>query len=164
MEPTILCIVGRAGAGKTSFIERLIPYLNTAGLKVATLKYSRRPLGLTYPATDSARLARAGATRSILLSKEGMVVFPTHQSSDLGHALSVAGQGCDLVLAEAGILEGAPVIEVVRAGLPVFPDDVIWLSVSHKPTGRNLEVSDESAAAQEILKMLAVERSLSLAK
>ena len=153
MEAYTFCIVGRAGSGKTPFLERLIPLLDERGLKVASLKTSGRPLQLEYPLSDSARIARAGTGDSYLLTPSGLCMFSGRRHS-LEEALEKAASGADILLVEGTVLEDHPTIEVVRAGLPSFPDDQVWLSVSHKPTGRSFEVSDAEAAAEEIYKLV----------
>lgn len=159
MNPLTFCIVGRAGAGKTYFIERLIPHLTSTGLKIATFKQSKRPLHLEYPLSDGARLSSAGTERSVVFTPNGMMVFPGHNAS-LEEALEVAGLGCDVLLVEGRIMGSHPVIEIVRAGLPVFEDSEVWLSVSFKPTGRQLEVPNEATAAGEIIRRVAQERTV----
>ena len=163
METVEFCILGRAGAGKTMFIRRLLPHLCKTGVKVATLKLSGSPMALNYPATDAASLANAGAERSVVVSSDGMMIFPALQVPSIDQAVEIAARGCDILLIEGRRLEGVPVIEVVRAGLPVLDDSEVWLSYSLKPTHRDHEVADEESAAEEILKRVALERSQTLA-
>lgn len=155
MKLPIFCIVGRAGCGKTLFLEQLLPQLSAAGLKVGTFKTSGRPVEFGYPGSDSARLAKAGAFRSVLLHREGVLVF--HDRLDEQTAFEMACLGCDLLLVEGQIMGQHPVIEVVRAGEPTFASEEVWMSVTERPLGRRLEVDGAAAAAEEILKKMATD-------
>lgn len=150
MKPYIYCIVGRAGAGKTRFLEDLIPYLLVSGLKISTYKSSRRALVLDYPASDADRLSRSGAVRTVLHTSCGLITFHGENPSDT-EALEIAGQDTDILFIEGRIETDCPVIEVVRAGLPIFSPEQVWLSVTLRPTGLCLEVPDAAAAAEQIL-------------
>lgn len=155
MKLPIFCIVGRAGCGKTLFLEQLLPQLAAAGLKVGTFKTSGRTVELAYPASDSARLAKAGAFRSVLLHRDGVLVF--HDKFDEQRAFEMACLDCDLILVEGQVMGEHPVIEVVRAGEPFFSAEDVWMSVTERPLGRRLEVDGAAAAAEEILKRMATD-------
>lgn len=147
------CIVGRAGAGKTKFIEQLIPELVRLGLRVASFKLSGRPFQFDYPLSDAHRAAKAGAVRSVLGHRDGVVIFGGAPVED-SELLEMAGSGCDLVLVEGRVLEGSPVIEVVRAGLPYFSSDQVWLTVTERPLDRTLEVGGPAQAAEKVAEYL----------
>ena len=127
-------------------------------MKVATFKQSGRPLTLEYPLSDGVRLANAGTVRSVVFTPNGTMVT-LGGKPDLEQSIEAAGEGCDVLLVEGRTLDSRPVVEIVRAGLPVFKDDEVWLSVSFKPTGRTREVRNEAEAAKELIRRIELERS-----
>jgi molybdopterin-guanine dinucleotide biosynthesis protein B len=49
----VISIVGHSGSGKTTLIEKLLPVLNAAGLKVAMIKHTHRHDSFSTPGNDS---------------------------------------------------------------------------------------------------------------
>lgn len=61
-------IVGRKKAGKTSLLVRLLPLLQTQGLRVATVKHSAHPHPLDREGSDSWLHRRAGAQATLAIT------------------------------------------------------------------------------------------------
>jgi molybdopterin-guanine dinucleotide biosynthesis adapter protein len=153
----VFVVAGRAGVGKTVFIERLIPPLNAAGLRVATLKLSNSPYDVDYPGRDSQRHLAAGAVRSVLSQSAGLTVFlPAAES--LEALIESQRAHCDVLLLEGVPVGDFPVIEVIRVGAPKLKDSEVWLTVTDRTVGRTLEANTADAAAAQILKRLAPEK------
>lgn len=154
MKGAIFIIAGRAGIGKTAFVERLIPGLKSAGLKVVTVKTSHTQFKPSYPASDPHRHLLAGAERAILAQSEGEVVFSGTQGVE--KILERESQDCDVLLYE-GHPDGIhPVIEVVRVGAAHYSDEQVWLTVTDRTVGRELEVETPEKAAEQILLKLGI--------
>ena len=63
-------------------------------------------------------------------------------------------KNCDVLLLE-GVPQGDfPVIEVVRIGRAHFPDEQIWLTVTDRPVGRELEVKTADEAAEQMMSLI----------
>lgn len=152
MKGNVFIIAGRAGVGKTAFVERLIPHLKSAGLSVTTMKISKSAFQPDYPAKDIHRHLQAGADRSIISQPDGTYVFK--QAVSFEDLLENERKNCDVLLLE-GVPQGDfPVIEVVRIGRAHFPDERIWLTVTDRPVGRELEVKNADEAAEQMISLI----------
>ncbi len=120
----ILCIVGCSGAGKTSFIEKLLPELKKRGLKIATIKHDMHDrFEIDKPNKDSWRLKKAGASVSIISSPKRigitMNVDHDHDPEEFLRFLNV-----DLVIAEGYKRSLHPKIEITKVDTePICKDD-----------------------------------------
>lgn len=152
MKGNVFIIAGRAGVGKTAFVERLIPALKSAGLTVTTMKVSKSAFEPAYPAKDIHRHLQAGADRSIISQPDGTYVFK--QSVSFDKLLENERKNSDVLLLEGMPRGEFPVIEVVRIGRAHFPDDQVWLTVTDRPVGRELEVENADQAAEQMMSLI----------
>lgn len=97
--PPVLCVGGGSGSGKTHLLERVIPLLVGRGLRVGAVKHAEH-VDLGPPGKDSARLARAGATPSVVIGPAETAAADAGGEVKLLDALVTFCAGCDLVLAE----------------------------------------------------------------
>lgn len=120
--PSVIAIVGHSGSGKTTLIEKLLPLLNAAGLKVATIKHTHHQVPLDSPGKDSWRFKQAGAAASMLVTPEALQLVADaaapHNPMEL--AQRYLGE-MDLVLAESFSDASCPKIEVLRAACSATP-------------------------------------------
>ena len=113
-KPPIVCIVGRSGSGKTTFLEKLIPEVRKKGLNVGTIKHHKHDFELDYPGKDSWRHKRAGSAAALISSPQriGMVMDADHdyRPEELAPFLS----GVDVILCEGYKRENRPKVEIFR--------------------------------------------------
>ena len=98
----VLGIVGWSGAGKTTLITKLIPFLSSRGLRVATLKHAHHAFGVDQPGKDSYEHRKAGACE-VLVSSARRWVQMHEVGEDAEATLSELLQRvspCDLILVE----------------------------------------------------------------
>ena len=118
----LISIVGHSGSGKTTLIEKLIPMLSAAGLKVATLKHTHHQVPLDTPGKDSWRFKQAGAMGSMLVTPHAVQLVVDMSAP---HDPLVLAQryfsDADLVLAESFSEANCPKIEVLRAACSTAP-------------------------------------------
>ncbi len=78
--PPIISFVGHSGSGKTTIIEKLIPLLAGAGLKVAIIKHDVHGFEMDKPGKDTWRHKKAGAAATIISSATqiGLVMDADH--------------------------------------------------------------------------------------
>ncbi len=116
MTVPVLAIVGYSNSGKTTLMEKLVAGLVAKGLRIATIKHSHHQPEMDTPGKDSWRHKQAGASTSLLVGPEKMLMV-----SDVDEALNpqlLAARlfaDYDLVLVEGYASVAGPKIEVVRA-------------------------------------------------
>jgi molybdopterin-guanine dinucleotide biosynthesis protein B len=131
----VLGIAGFSGSGKTTLIERIIPLLVRAGLRVSLIKHAHHEFDVDQPGKDSYRHRHAGCTEVLVSSARRWALM--HELRDaaepsLGEQLKHLAP-CDLVLVEGYKKEPIPKIEVHRrdAGLPLLhPADTNVIAVA----------------------------------
>lgn len=113
-----------SGVGKTSLIEKLIPALSAAGLRVAVIKHDVHGLDLDPVGTDSQRFVAAGA--AAVLAAGGAVTLLREQRPRPLEALLELIRDADLILVEGYKDQPMAQIGLYRPssgkGLPAAPD------------------------------------------
>ena len=118
----LISIVGHSGSGKTTLIEKLLPLLNAAGLKVATLKHTHHQVPLDTPGKDSWRFKQAGAVASMLVTPQALqLVADMPEPHDPVRLAQRYFSDADLVIAESFSDADCPRIEVLRAACSTIP-------------------------------------------
>ncbi|TAJ79837.1 MAG: molybdopterin-guanine dinucleotide biosynthesis protein B [Gallionellaceae bacterium] len=118
----LLSIVGHSGSGKTTLIEKLLPALSAAGLKVATIKHTHHQVPLDTPGKDSWRFKQAGAGASMLVTPQALQLVADMPAPHDPVLLAQRYFGdADLVLAESFSQADCPKIEVLRAACSAVP-------------------------------------------
>jgi molybdopterin-guanine dinucleotide biosynthesis protein MobB len=112
-------IVGRQNSGKTHLIERLVPLLTAAGLRVSTVKHTHHHAPELEPQSkDSARHRAAGAQEVLLAWDHGWLLSRASSAATppLAQLLQELSP-CDVVLIEGYKQEtDLPRLEVYRGG------------------------------------------------
>lgn len=115
MEIPVVGFVGRSGCGKTTLLERLIPRLDAAGVRVAVVKHSPvHGVQTDMPGTDTYRYWEAGVQQVTLAARDRVV--HTHRYAtepDLKTALAGV-HDVDLILLEGYKRSSVPKVEVIR--------------------------------------------------
>ncbi|MDR1461567.1 MAG: molybdopterin-guanine dinucleotide biosynthesis protein B [Azoarcus sp.] len=113
--PPIFIFVGHSNAGKTTFVERLIPELTRRGRRVATIKHAHHTVRLDTEGKDSWRYKQAGAALSMLVTANALQLVA--DTGDGREPAQLAGRflgEADIVLAEGFSHAPGPKIEVLR--------------------------------------------------
>lgn len=125
--PPIISIVGKKNAGKTTFIERIIPELKRYGYKVGTIKHDAHNFEIDIKGKDSYRHFHAGADVSIIASSEkiGITLRPDFEPTpaDLRQRFF---KGIDIILCEGYKRYDLPKIEITSSSEIndlIFKDD-----------------------------------------
>ena len=101
MPPSVFLFVGHANAGKTTFIEKLIPELIRRGKRVATIKHAHHTVQLGTEGRDSWRYRQAGAAMSLLVTTSALQLVADADERREPRQLAKRFLGeADLVLAE----------------------------------------------------------------
>lgn len=113
--PPVVAFVAKSGAGKTTFLEQLIPELQGRGLHVGVVKHHAHPTTFDIPGKDTDRLAQAGAKVVVGVCDAQVAVF--RQEDGAAHLEAVLARDLadvDLVLMEGFKRGPYPKIEVHR--------------------------------------------------
>lgn len=110
-------LAGWSGSGKTTLITKVLPVLNSRGLKVSTLKHAHHGFDLDQPGKDSFMHRAAGASEVIISSaKRWALLHELREEPEWNMpALLQKIAPVDLVLVEGYKREGFPKIEIYRA-------------------------------------------------
>ena len=111
----VFIFVGHSNAGKTTFVEKLIPELVARGRQVATIKHAHHKVELDTEGKDSWRYKRAGAAMSMLVTAQALqlVADATERREPRQLADRFLGEA-DVVLAEGFSHAAGEKIEVLR--------------------------------------------------
>ncbi len=116
----IISIVGSHNSGKTTLIEKLIPFFNKKNINVGTIKYSRqKTIEVDVKGKDTYRQRTAGAEEVVLCSDNAMMYVRTLNKRLSPETIKnqYFSESIDLILAE-GYKENLelPKILVIRKG------------------------------------------------
>lgn len=115
MTAPLFIFVGHSNAGKTTFVEKLLPELTQRGRRVATIKHAHHKVELDTEGKDSWRYKNAGAVLSMLVTTSALqlVADATERGEPRQLAERFLGEA-DLVLAEGFSHSEGAKIEVLR--------------------------------------------------
>jgi len=164
----VIGIAGFSGSGKTTLIEKMIPVLVRAGLRVSLIKHAHHEFDVDQPGKDSYRHRHAGCVEVLVSSSNRWALMhelrggaePT-LNEQLKHL-----SPCDLVIVEGYKSEPIPKVEVHRreGKTPLlFPRDSHIVAIAtDEPLETSLPqlpVDDAEAVARFIVHHLGLDRA-----
>lgn len=140
----VVGFAGFSGSGKTTLIEKIIPHLTAAGLRLAVVKHDAHGFQLDREGKDTWRFARAGAAMTLISSPDGAACMES-RGRTLEELLTWVHE-VDLVLVEGWKAANISQIGVCRplAGreLPASPER--YAAVAAEPVRGGLPVPEFS--------------------
>ena len=117
-KPPVIGFAAFSGTGKTTLLEKLLPFLTHTGLRVGMVKASHHDVDPDQPGKDSYRLRQAGTHQLVLSTPHRSICFTEYRppvEQDLEEQLRLLDlERLDLVIVE-GFREAAiPKIELHR--------------------------------------------------
>ena len=116
-------ITGPSGVGKTTLIEKLVPWLCAKGLTVSSVKHSHHGFDIDKPGKDSYRHRLAGCSEVLLVSDQRWVLQHEMRGEAAANVMDLIDRlsPCDLVLVEGWNRETMPRLLLYRADFdPAF--------------------------------------------
>ena len=113
----VIGVAGWSGAGKTTLISRVIPYLRERGLRVSVIKHAHHEFDVDVPGKDSWVHRQSGATEVLVTSAQRWALMHELRGADeppLPELLTKMSQ-VDLVIIEGFKRDPHRKIEVHRA-------------------------------------------------
>lgn len=153
MDIPVISFIGWSGAGKTTFIEKLIPVLRARGLRVAVLKSDGHDFQMDREGKDTFRFSTAGAECvAISNSRHAAILENRPLSFD---ELYARVKNVDIILAEGWYSQPLPRVEVVRGGsaLRCADPENLWAVITDEPRSFDVPVfgPEEIPAAADFL-------------
>ena len=164
----VIGIAGYSGSGKTTLIEKVIPVLVRAGLRVSLIKHAHHEFDVDQPGKDSYRHRHAGCAEVLVSSSTRWALMHELRGArepTLQEQLRQLSP-CDLVIVEGFKAEAVPKVEVHRrdSRTPLlYPDDANIVAVAtDEPldtTLPQLDVNDPEAVARFVIRYLGLDRA-----
>jgi molybdopterin-guanine dinucleotide biosynthesis adapter protein len=114
----VIGLAGWSGAGKTTLIVKLIPYLREKGLLVSTLKHAHHAFDVDQPGKDSYLHREAGASEVLVASSRRFALMHELRGEAEPSLAELLGRMApvDLILVEGFKRDKLAKIEVHRSG------------------------------------------------
>lgn len=164
----VIGIAGYSGSGKTTLIEKVIPVLVRAGLRVSLIKHAHHEFDVDQPGKDSHRHRHAGCSEVLISSSNRWALMHELRGAaepSLQEQLKHFSP-CDLVIVEGYKNEAIPKVEVRRQGAhtpALHPDDANVIAVATDDVLDTdlpqLDINDAEAVAQFIIQRLGLNRA-----
>ena len=112
----IVTFIGKSGAGKTTFLEKLVANLKSRGYRVATIKHhSHSDFEIDVPGKDSWRFAQAGSSQVFIVSPHKIASYRLIETEPTLDEVATQVSEVDIILVEGYRQSGKPTVEVLRA-------------------------------------------------
>lgn len=122
MRPTVLSIVSKKKAGKTTLLEKLIPILKQRGYRVGTVKHDVHGFDIDHEGKDTWRHKQAGAEAVVISSPWKIsVIRDVAAEKSLDEIVATQLADMDIVLTEGYKKAGKPQVEVFRSAAHSSP-------------------------------------------
>jgi len=108
-------VVGNSGAGKTTFLEKLVPELKRRGFRVAVIKHDAHGFDMDRPGKDTYRLTQAGGDIVMIAGRGKLALLEALDCErSLDDLVAMVSDRVDIVLTEGYRTAGKMKIEISR--------------------------------------------------
>jgi len=157
---TIISIVGKQNAGKTTLIKDLIPKLKEQGHRVGTLKYNIRKFDIDHEGKDTYKYSNSGADSVAISTQSEFVVMKKIANPLMLHEIIEAHfNDVDVVLVEGYREDDYPRIRIIDSQdtntVKTDPENELLL-VNEKSENRCFSIEDINRVINFIEKSLKI--------
>lgn len=141
----VVSIVGKSNSGKTTLIERIIPFLKEKGYRVGAIKHDVHGFDIDYEGKDTWRMAVSGADIVTIssISKIAMIKVEDGEKT-IDELVEWLFGDVDIVVTEGYKAQDKPKIEVVRFdSILCSPSDNLIAVVDNTPENVSFLLPDE---------------------
>ena len=111
----IVSVVGNSGAGKTTFLEKLVRELKRRGYRVAAIKHDAHNFEMDHPGKDTYRLAEAGSDVVMISAADRLALLENvGKERSLDDLTAMVSDRVDVILTEGYRQAAKAKIEVSR--------------------------------------------------
>ncbi len=111
----IISVVGNSGAGKTTFLEKLVRELKRRGYRVAAIKHDAHNFEMDHPGKDTYRLAEAGSDVVMISAADSLALLEkVEKERSLDDLTAMVSDRVDVILTEGYRQAAKAKIEVSR--------------------------------------------------
>ena len=139
----VISFVGRSGAGKTTYLEKLIAEMKCRGFRIGVIKHDSHGFEIDYPGKDTWRHTKAGADVVCIASAEKFAMIKQTSSEMPLRDIITRIDDVDIIFVEGYRNQGYRLVEIFRRdgatpplGQPqdlfaVVSDIILYPSVPH---------------------------------
>ena len=104
MAQPIVSVVGKSGAGKTTYLEKLIPELKARGYRVGVIKHDVHDFDIDRPGKDSWRLAQAGSDCVVISGPRKLALISQRDEEATLQELAGLLKSVDIIITDKRII------------------------------------------------------------
>ena len=152
----VISFVGRSGAGKTTYLEKLISEMKRRGFRIGIIKHDSHGFEMDHPGKDTWRHAKAGADVVCIASKEKFAMIKRTESEMTLTEVVARIDGVDVIFVEGYRDQGYRLVEIFRsdgATPPLGQSPELFAVVSDTtlyPAVPHFDVNDPAPLADEL--------------
>ena len=152
----VISFVGRSGAGKTTYLEKLISEMKRRGFRIGIIKHDSHGFEMDHPGKDTWRHAKAGADVVCIASKEKFAMIKRTEFEMTLAEVVARIDGVDVIFVEGYRDQGYRLVEIFRSDgetPPLGQSPELFAVVSDTtlyPTVPHFDVNDPVPLADEL--------------
>lgn len=150
----VISFVGRSGAGKTTYLEKLISEMKRRGFRIGVIKHDSHGFEMDHPGKDTWRHAKAGADIVCIASAEKFAMIKRTCAEMSLNEIIARVDDVDIIFVEGYRNQGHRLVEIFRRdgatpplGQPqelfaVVSDTILYQTVPHFPVNDPSPLAD----------------------
>ena len=156
----VISFVGRSGAGKTTYLEKLVAEMKRRGFRVGVIKHDSHGFDIDHPGKDTWRHAQAGADVVCIASAEKFALIKRTTVEMTLDEVIARVDGVDIIFVEGYRDQGYRLVEIYRSDgtkPPLGLSDKVFAvasDVTLYPSVPHYDVNDPVPFADEMEKEL----------